>query len=411
MRNILYISRAGLPISAAGLRIFNIGTILENLGFDVHYLANRRITNKELDSTYEKLDSKDSTFLDDSEHHFRIDNKVYSYLPKQKKGKIASIKEILELVSSKNAYKRVVSYCEKEKPYAVFLYNESYELTKKLIGYCKKNGIKLFADVTEWYEMDKNKNFAEKFVVRSTEKRITKLDHTLDGIIAISNYFEDYYKSKGANVVRIPPLMEIEKDLEIEKHEYYEDKSVLNFVYAGSPGGKDILIPFVKALQTVNKDGIRARLDVVGIDEKYFDRFDVVDKNLKETGVVAHGRLSHEETLNVVKRADFGILFRHNKRYAKAGFSTKLAECMSVGVPMICNKIGGSDLCIEHMINGVLTETTRVDELVNVIEILMQMSKKELLVIKNNAYKYGLESFDIGMHECDVKKLICNYEV
>ncbi|MBE6681301.1 MAG: glycosyltransferase family 4 protein [Ruminococcaceae bacterium] len=411
MRNILYISRAGLPISAAGLRIFNIGTILENLGFDVHYLANRRITNKELDSTYEKLDSKDSTFLDNSEHHFRIDNKIYSYLPKQKNGKIASIKEMLELVSSQKAYKRVVSYCEKEKPYAVFLYNESYELTKKLIGYCKKNNIKLFADVTEWYEMDKNKNFAEKFVVHSTEKRITKLDHTLDGIIAISNYFEDYYKSKGANVVRIPPLMEIEKDLEIEKHEYYEDKSVLNFVYAGSPGGKDILIPFVKALQTVNKDGIKARLDVVGIDEKYFDRFEDVDKNLKETGVVAHGRLSHEETLNVVKRADFGILFRHNKRYAKAGFSTKLAECMSVGVPMMCNKIGGSDLCIEHMLNGVLTETTRVDELVNVIETLMKMSKKELLDIKNNAYKYGLESFDIGTHECDVKKLMCDYEV
>lgn len=411
MSKVLYISRAGLPLDAAGLRIYHIGTILENLGFDVHYLADKRITNKELDSTYQKFDSNDNTFLDNSEHHFKINNKIYSYLPKQKSGKWSSAKEIIELVSANNVFKRVVSYCEKEKPYAVFLYNESYELTKNLIGYCKKNNIKLFADVTEWYEMDKNKNFAEKFVVRSTEKRITKLDHTLDGIVAISNYFEDYYQSKGANVVRIPPLMEVDKGLEISKHEYYEDKSVLNFVYAGSPGGKDILVPFVQALQFVNKDGIRARLDIVGIGENYFDKFDDVDKNLKETGVVAHGRLSHEETLAVVKKADFGILFRHNKRYAKAGFSTKLAECMSVGVPMICNKIGGSDMCIEHLKNGVLTETTRIDELVNVIEILMQMSKKELLVIKNNAYKYGLESFDIGMHECDVKKLICNYEV
>ena len=406
MRNILYISRAGLPISAAGLRIFNIGTILENLGFDVHYLANRRITNKELDSTYEKLDSRDSTFLDDSEHHFRIDNKIYSYLPKQKNGKIASIKEILELVSSRKAYKRVVSYCEKEKPYAIFLYNESYELTKKLIGYCKKNNIKLFADVTEWYEMDKNKNFAEKFVVRSTEKRITKLDHTLDGIIAISNYFEDYYKSKGANVVRIPPLMEIENNLEISKHEYYEDKSVLNFVYAGSPGGKDILIPFVKALQTVNKDGIRARLDVVGIDEKYFDRFDVVDKNLKETGVVAHGRLSHEETLNVVKRADFGILFRHNKRYAKAGFSTKLAECMSVGVPMICNSIGGCDLCINHFENGVLTDTADVEELKNILENLLRMSVDDVVEMKEKAYSYAFNTFSVEKYEAVIKKMM-----
>lgn len=406
MRNILYISRAGLPISAAGLRTFNIGTILENLGFDIHYLANRRITNKELDSTYEKLDSKDSTFLDDSEYHFRIDNKVYSYLPKQKKGKIASIKEILELVSSKKAYKRVVSYCEKEKPYAVFLYNESYELTKKLIGYCKKNNIKLFADVTEWYEMDKNKNFAEKFVVRSTEKRITKLDHTLDGIIAISNYFEDYYNSKGANVVRIPPLMEIDKGLEISKHEYYEGKSVLNFVYAGSPGGKDILIPFVQALQFVNKDGIRARLDVVGIDEKYFDRFEDVDNNLKETGVVAHGRLSHEETLNVVKRADFGILFRHNKRYAKAGFSTKLAECMSVGVPMVCNRIGGCDLCINHFENGVLTDTADVEELKNTLENLLRMSVDDVVEMKKKAYSYAFNAFSVEKYEAVIKKMM-----
>lgn len=406
MRNILYISRAGLPISAAGLRIYHIGTILENLGFDVHYLANRRITNKELDSTYEKIDSKDSALLDNSEHHFRIGNKIYSYLPKQKKGKIASIKEILELVSSKKAYKRVVSYCEKEKPYAVFLYNESYELTKKLIGYCKKNNIKLFADVTEWYEMDKNKNFAEKFVVRSTEKRITKLDHTLDGIIAISNYFEDYYKSKGANVVRIPPLMEIENNLEISKYEYYEDKIVLNFVYAGSPGGKDILIPFVKALQTVNKDGIKARLDVVGIDEKYFDKFDDVDKNLKETGVVAHGRLSHEETLDVVKKSDFGILFRHNKRYAKAGFSTKLAECMSVGVPMICNSIGGCDLCINNFENGVLTETADVEELKSILENLLRMSVDDVVEMKEKAYSYAFNTFSVEKYEAVIKKMM-----
>ena len=406
MSRILYISRAGLPIDAAGIRTFHIGTILESLGFEVHYLANRRITNKVLDGEYEKLSPVDRDLLEATEHHFKIGEKIYSYLPKQKSGKLAAAKEIYELVSARKAYERVVSYCEKEKPYAVFLYNECYPLAKKLLAYCKKNNIRLFADVTEWYEMDKNKNFAERFVVRSAEKRITKLDHRFDGIIAISDFFEDYYKSKGANVVRIPPLMEIEKDLEIEKHEYYEDKSVLNFVYAGSPGGKDILVPFVQALQFVNKDGIKARLDVVGIDEKYFDRFDVVDKNLKETGVVAHGRLSHEETLSVVKKSDFGILFRHTKRYAKAGFSTKLAECMSVGVPMVCNKIGGCDLCIEHKVNGVLTETSEEKELSNALKTLISISADNILVIRKNAYEYALENFSIGKYKTVIKKMM-----
>ena len=405
MSKILYISRAGLPIDAAGLRTFHIGSILEKGGFEVHYLANRRIGKKELDSGYEKVDASTENLLDASEHHFRIGNKIYSYLPKQKSGKISVLKEIYELIFEKEAYKRVVSYCKKEKPEAIFLYNELYHLTNKLISFCKKENIKLFADVTEWYERDKNKNFAEKQVVELTEKRITQLDHKLDGIIAISNYFEDYYKSKGANVVRIPPLMEIEKDLCIKKHEYYEGKSVLNFVYAGSPGGKDILIPFVKALQTVNKDGIKARLDVVGIDEKYFDKFDI-EKNLADTGVVAHGRLSHNETLEIVKRADFGILFRHNKRYAKAGFSTKLAEAMSVGVPMICNKIGGCDLCITHLKNGVLTDTAEYNELVNVIDTLTVMTEAEILEIKKNAYEYACYNFDLHKYNDVVKTMM-----
>lgn len=406
MSKIIYISRSGLPIDAPGIRTFHIGTILEKLGFDVHYLADRKITKKELESDYEKLVASGDNVLEESEYHFRIDEKTYSYLPQQKKGKFFALMEIVELVTAYKAFKRVRSYCEAEKPYAIFLYNESYPLTKKLISFCKKKNIKLFADVTEWYERDKNKNFAEKFVVESTEKRITKLDHTLDGIIAISNYFEDYYKSKGANVVRIPPLMEIDKNLEITKHEYYDDKSVLNFVYAGSPGSKDILIPFLKALQTVNKDGIKARLDVVGIDEKYFDRFEDVDKNLKETGVVAHGRLSHEDTVEIVRKADFGILFRHNKRYAKAGFSTKLAECMSLGVPMICNKIGGCDLCIEHLKNGVLTETANEGELVTILKNLLEERSEEILEMKENAYEYANKNFNSAEHIDSVKSMM-----
>ena len=406
MNKILYISRAGLPIDATGIRTFHIGTLLEKCGFEIHYLANRRIGEKELKSGYEKVAASAENRLDASEHHFKIDNKIYSYLPLQKNGKIEALKEIYELLYEKKAYKRVVSYCKKEKPYAIFLYNELYPLTNKLAAFCKKENIKLFADITEWYEMDKNKNFAEKFVVRSTEKRITKLDHTLDGIIAISNYFKDYYKSKDANVVRIPPLMEIDKNLEITKHEYYDDKSVLNFVYAGSPGGKDILIPVVKALQTVNKDGIKARLDVVGIDEKYFDRFEDVDKNLKATGIVAHGRLSHEDTVEIVRKADFGILFRHNKRYAKAGFSTKFAECMSLGVPMVCNKIEGTDLCIEHFVNGIVTEGIDISEMESVIDELLKINICDILEMKHKAYRYALENFDVDKYTDIIEKMI-----
>ncbi|MBQ8400287.1 MAG: glycosyltransferase [Clostridia bacterium] len=410
MKKILYIARAGLPIDATGIRTYHIGSLLEKQGYCLHYLSLQRVCTRVEQSGYERIYQSKSAFLPKEDYHYQKDEKIYSYPAPFPGGRIHALNDLADLLFAHVAFGRVKRYCETEKPIAIILYNDAYALTKRLIPYCQKKGIKLFADVTEWYEMDANKKPADKMIAYLTDKRIRTLDQKLDGIIAISRYFEDYYKQKKVRCINIPPLMQVEKDLEIQRHEYYPGKHVVNFIYAGAPGGKDILLPFLNAVQRFNENGIRVRLDLVGLNADYVKKLLNTNVAPEEFGVVSHGRLSHEDTLKIVKKADFGILFRYDKRYAKAGFSTKFAECMSVGVPMICNKIGGCDSFITHMENGLLTNTVSEAELYDLLADVFSLPSDDIVKIKKNAHTFAMKHFDRSTYATSLQTLVNQQE-
>lgn len=390
MKTILYISRGGLPIDAAGVRIYHIGDLLERAGYRLHYIADRRMGRAEKNSGYAQITEK----LNSNDVHFCVGEKRYSYMPEKKSGKLDAFFEMWELRSARRIYRRVLSYCQQEKPEAIILYNDVGGLTRRLIPYCKKEGIRLYADVTEWYEYSNAKNIGEKLVARFVNRRILKTDKKLDGIIAIGPYLKKFYDAQGVPCIQIPPLME-SFDLKSAERYRYNGMPVdtVNFVYAGSPGAKDLLLPFVKAVQRCNAKALKVRLDVIGIGSNYFDEIPEIDHDLESIGIFAHGRLSRAETLDFVRNADFGILFRHEKRYAKAGFSTKFAECMSLGVPMLCNPIGGCDSMIVHGENGFLTNGCEAKDLDLALQEIAAMSSDEILTMKKNAYAFAQVHF------------------
>lgn len=405
MSKILYISRAGVPIDATGIRIEQIGNIYESLGYQIHYICNRRLDNDVKKAGYEELEGRNLTEpLDKNEHHFRIGNKIYSYLSEFQGGRINALKEIAEIVSASKAYRRIIHYCELEKPDAIILYNDVYALTKKLTKYCKRNNIRLFADVTEWYEKRKSATLAEKIVISLSNYRIEKLDCHLDGIITISHFFEEYYKKKKVRCIWVPPLMKIDMTETVQKYNYGEKTGIINFIYAGSPGSKDILLPFIYALMEVNKDELHCRLDIVGIDDSYFEKQGFFELN--RYGINAHGRLSHDATLEYVKHADFGILFRNNQRYAKAGFSTKFAECMSLGVPMICNKVGGTDTLIDSWKNGILIADYQKETLIDLLNKIIRTDIAEIIKMKVKAKQDASKYFSGEQYKKQLSELL-----
>lgn len=385
MKSILYVARAGLPLDATGVRITAIARVLATLDYNVHFVCERRIDAQIKNSGFIKVEDTENEqgfCLSPIEEHYFYDGFMYSYLQAHSGQKKDALLDLIELCSAKKAFDRVSSIAERENAKIIILYNDVYGLTKRLLPYCQKKKITLLADVTEWYEKKKKGTFAEKLVVYLTDKRIRKLDRHLAGVIAVSPFFRDYYENIGVKTLMIPPLMQFgngekkESQAEISKQE-------IKFVYAGSPGGKDIVLPFINAIIKANQINRKLRLDLIGIDNNFLKQNGIQDGS--KVGVFAHGRLSHEETLDYVRDADFGFLFRHNQRYAKAGFSTKFSECMSVGTAMVCNRIGGTDAVIDEGQDGFVLDEITEEALVEFLNQLVQMDRSQIEVIKENA--------------------------
>ena len=405
MKTALYIARAGLPIDAPGIRIEQIGNLLEQLEYRVHYLAETRIDERIQNSGYSIVNPQPTTaWLDPDELHYQIGQKVYSYLPAFSGKKLDTARELLEIVFAGRAFRRVVKYCEKEQPSLIILYNDVYGLTKRLIPYCKKHRIDLIGDVTEWYAYN-NTTIGEWLVSRLTNLRIRKLDRYLDAVLAISPFFSDYYRDLGVRQVWIPPLMELDDNLSIQKYDHPETPGAVNLVYAGSPGSKDILLPVLSALQIINRPEIRIRIDLVGLDEDALRKIGFKG-DLLRAGIFAHGRQSHEETLRIVRKSDFGVLFRYKKRYAKAGFSTKFAECMSNGVAMICNQVGGTDRLIRSFKNGILLKEASEAAVLDLLWQLAVLPQQRILQMRTEAYQDARIYFDIKQYHGGIRRIL-----
>lgn len=392
MKRILYVARAGLPIDATGLRIAQIGRMFRNEGYTVHYLCDRHVDDSEEKNGYYPIKNNEcSDGLSLEEVHFEYDDCFYSYLPQFSGNKLDTIKEMVSLYTASGIFHRICRAVKVKKPEYIVLYNATAVLARRLIPYCRRQKIKLLADVTEWYDKKDNAALAENFVVSSTNKRITKYDAKMDGIISISPFFHNYYNNLGVNSVLIPPLMTPVDEMELS---HVTECEPVRFVYAGSPGSKDIVLPFVEAIIRANKKKYRFRMDLVGIDYNYLKNMGCVDVSA-DLGVYAHGRLSHSETVSIVKQADFGVLLRHNKRYAKAGFSTKFAECMSLGVGMVCNKIGGTDLFVDDAIDGFLLESIDDTHLDEFLHRLASISRTNIEQMKRNALHKAYRCFTL----------------
>lgn len=372
---VLYVSRAGFPDTASGMRIYEIGKILKALDYKVHYIS-------ALYSCFVPTSAIDiNNKFPDNDNHYRFDDFIYSFRGNKDAGKI---KTYFEIISANKLFNRVKQYCEQEDITHIILYNDPFQLTVKLSKYCKDKGIRVIADVSEWYRIFCKHNISNLLIAGLVNARIHFFDQRLDGIIAISDYLYSYYKKKLENVIMIPPLCNI------ENVEAFHDniQRPMKIVYAGSPGTKDIIVPFIKAVNMINIKDIKFELNIIGVRQTDYK---LSANSVK--GVFFHGRLSHEETLNYVKASDFGILLRHNKRYARAGFSTKLVECMSVGTPMICNRIGGSDKVISSWKNGILINSMAPKHICRILEKIYQLNDDEIKEIKLRAYQYARDNF------------------
>ena len=359
---LLYIGAIQLPVrDAASIRVYNIGYAIKQSGHSVDYLC------------LESYGSEPTAWGDSSYH--------YVFLKEP-----SSTEKMHELLFGSRALAKLKELCQEKRYDAVILYNTTSFIENKIIKYCRREHIRVYADVTEWYEVRTPKSKKDLFPyvnALSVDRRIRKLDQRLDGVIAISRYLYDYYSKLGVNVIRIPPIFHY------ERHFLDTDGDCKTILYAGSPAvGKDEIGILIDAVKAVNRESVMLKLVFVGVNRP--EDADALEKY----GISFRPRCNTDQVIEYVRSSDFTVLFRQEKRFAKAGYSTKVAESLFNGVPVLCNEIGGTDTDIENMKNGIKIKGLSMDDVYAGLQQMARLNREEGAELRRNSREIGDRLFN-----------------
>lgn len=248
----------------------------------------------------------------------------------------------VEWLSYLTSIKEVKKIISKEKIDTIICYNYQAVPLYRLMSYAKSNNLKIFGDCTEWYEPSGNPIFIalKSFDVNF---RMKYLQSRLDGLIVISDYLENYYKKEGVkNCINIPPLVDLSEQKWLPLSLENKINENFNFIYSGSPGTGtkdrlDLIIESLKYFYT--QEGRNLTFNIVGITKEYyvenFNKGNVLSSDYNF--IQFHGRITHLESIKLLKEADYSIFFRENNLTNTAGFPTKFVESISAGTPVITN--------------------------------------------------------------------------
>lgn len=213
----------------------------------------------------------------------------------------------------------------------VVLYNYPSIPAIKITKYCKKKGIKVIGDITEWYDTSNVSLLFKPIKYFDTKKRMKSVNFKMDGLILISNYLLDYYKNRKS-LIKIYPLMDY--GLRNWNNNKIAASGNYKICYAGIAGNnKDDLLSFVSFLKREEVSNVD--LIIVGVINQD------VENELKASGInyCYHGLLDHEQTIDILTECDCQVIFRRPSRMNNAGFPTKFAESICLGVPVIATDI------------------------------------------------------------------------
>ena len=364
MAKVLYVGWFGLPETAAGIRVYQIAKVLRKAGNQVIFLCLSQPTAGKQDE---------------------IEYDGFRYILKeQSRSKIKNVENIFCGCADFCVIKDTIVT---EKPDTVIVYNEKERLTEKIIAFCHPRGITVGADVTEWYELSRSKKW-NYVVAKNVDYRIRTMDSKLDYIISISPFLTAYYQSHGCkNVIEIPPIIDY-----VKSETWPTSHKIRHLVYAGSPAQKDLILPYLIAIKDINNDQVKVVADIVGVTKEQVRTLLQID-NPEKIGIIAYGRVPHEECVKVIEKADFSILFRENLRYAKAGFSTKLSESLSLGIPVLCNAVGGADEIIKDSFNGIKIERCDSASIMKAIERILLLDEGSIDAMKQHAIETAKQRF------------------
>lgn len=273
----------------------------------------------------------------------------------------------------------VKSEIKSYKPNLVILYNHPAFAIENITRYCRKKGIKVIGDVTEWYKPEGNFLFR---IIKGydTNRRMNSSHLKLDGLICISSFLSDFYYKQGANVLELPPLVDGRQSKWHQKVEKHPDE--IRMVYAGSPGAvKDRLDLILGGLDKITLNFSKPfRFDIIGITKEQYQN--TWGDETERDYVVFNGCRPHNEVIKKLLESDFQIFLRPDSLLNRAGFPTKFVETVTSGTIPITNLSSNLHKYLMDGVNGFVVPSLEEESIERTIRRALGLTTSHLAIIK-----------------------------
>lgn len=364
-RTIIYIGGFELPDkNAAAHRVLSNGKILRDLGYNVVFIG----IDKSLEANSSISDTKGNIQ--------GFDTWAIPY----PKSVMDWPKYLSDIEHFQTIFELYGDVC------LVVAYNYQAVALNRLKKYCWKHGCKIIADCTEWYST-KGTGLLFK-MIKGTDSflRMRIIQKQLDGLIVISNYLEQYYK-KHNQIIKIPPLVDLNEIKWSATSDISRDDSRVKLIYSGSPGREKDKINYIVDLLCEFRDNDNFNMGIVGLSKEQFSK-DFPDYKWKVEAlsekIKFHGRVSHIESLEILRNADVCMFIREDNLTTKAGFPTKFVESISCGIPVITTKTSDLNDFLSIGINGYFIEGISSEKTKNLLNEILFINPQKIKDLKNS---------------------------
>lgn len=389
---ILLFCAFGLPDSCAdATRVINFAKMLNDLGYSSEVLGVRyqSYSNAALSGEYDGI------------KYEMLNAKSWSGFKAYKRTRALN-KDISAYLSKKT---------DSESYDIIILSGVYYDFSHVFFKYAKKTGAKIVINALEWYDKSNVQFIGLRGKINFVKNRIAlkKIFVKAKNILAISSLLDRYYKERNCNTVTIPTVIDMK---EYENYACFRvgDSSNIHIAYAGNPGRKDFVRNSIVALSLLSeKERARIRLDFYGPSEKqlYSGLEDSIPDEYKEN-IICHGKIPYAEVKKKISEADFTVLLRPNKRYANAGFPTKVGESMACGTPVIANLTSDLSKYVIDGKTGIVCRDETPEACADAFRRALALTKEECEIMRACAFDMAKNAFDYRNYEEALNEFLKN---
>ena len=227
------------------------------------------------------------------------------------------------------------------------------------------------------------------------------------GLITISDNLTQYYKKKNENILQIPILSEIPDTTSLPIK--YNNKVPFKITFTGTINIKkeNLDLLFESIYNTGNKN----------IELHLYGQADIKNKALlyqliKKFNLINqikyHGLVDNDLLMNVFKESHLLILPRGYTKQNYYGFSTKLAEYLVSGRPVLVTNVGENSKYIFDKVNGFIIEPDSTQLMSEKLKFIIENYNSFSETIAKNALKTAKENFDYKLFSARLYNFLFN---